>query len=85
MGAKKITTRTLETGEQVYHHPANDEFPDGREVLVPTRTIADRLAARQEEFEEAEKARQERLLQEIAAKRESLAAHPAVPADKTVL
>ena len=25
MGAKKITTRTLETGEQVYHHPANDE------------------------------------------------------------
>ena len=83
MGTKKVTVRTLPTGEKVYDHPPTEAFPGGRQVLVPTTVVADQLAARDEEFADAEAVRAEGFRQAIAAKRASLAAHPAVPRDKS--
>jgi hypothetical protein len=48
MGDKKVTIRTLPSGERVYHHPPDRLHPEGRQVLIRERSpLRDRLDARQ--------------------------------------
>lgn len=42
----EYTERTLDSGETVRVYPPSEEFPEGREVLVKTGALRDRLVAR---------------------------------------
>lgn len=46
MGEKRISKRTLDSGEQVIHHPPDDQHPEGKMVLVRTGSpLRERLDA----------------------------------------
>ena len=34
MGKTRVTIRTLASGERVYHYPPDEDFPEGRTVLI---------------------------------------------------
>lgn len=34
MGEKRVSTRTLPTGEKVLHHPPTDDHPEGKMTLI---------------------------------------------------
>lgn len=35
MGDKRVSVRTLPSGEQVNHYPPDERHPDGKQVLIP--------------------------------------------------
>lgn len=35
MGDKRVSVRTLPSGEQVNHYPPDPRHPDGKQVLIP--------------------------------------------------
>jgi hypothetical protein len=46
MGDKRISKRTLDNGETVWHHPPCDEHPEGKQVLHrESSSVRDRLDA----------------------------------------
>lgn len=76
MGEKKVSVRTLPSGERVNHHP------DGRQVLIHNDEHRTRVHDRQQELEDAHATINEAHLANVEAKRASLAAEPSVAHDK---
>ena len=85
MGDEKVTVETLASGEQVHDHPPTPEFPDGRQVLAPRNAIAEMLQGKAQEHQDANDALLATRLEAVAEKRQSLAADPAVPSEKSPL
>lgn len=79
MGDTKPTTRTLDSGEKVTH------YPDGRQVLQPTNTLAAALGAQAEDQEAAGAELREQLVEAAIVKNEALGAGNPVPTDKRVV
>lgn len=82
MGNSRVSIRTLASGEKVYHYPPNEEFPEGRTVLIGKSALADSLEERREENEEA--LRDLRVINraKVEVKKEADAADPPVPPEK---
>jgi hypothetical protein len=76
MGAKKPSIRKLPSGEKVVHRP------DETITLVPENKVLGFLIATQDEFQAEAVQIQERLLEAIESKQESLDAGDPVPHDK---
>lgn len=76
MGEKRISSKTLPSGEKVWDHP------DGKQVLQPTNSLSAALAAQANELVAASSALTDRLVQAAIDKREAQAAGDAVPSDK---
>lgn len=50
MGDKRISVRTLPSGERVFHHPPDAAHPEGKQVLIRgTSPLRERLHARHDE------------------------------------
>lgn len=79
MGEKKVTTRTLSTGEKVAHHP------DGRQVLQPRNSLGGLLAAQEETQDAASTELREALVQTATDKRGAQLSGDPVPSDKSVV
>lgn len=53
MGEKRVSVRTLPSGEKVLHHPPDDAHPDGKMVLIRDSNAATAaLEATMDEFTE---------------------------------
>lgn len=83
MGEKKVSIRTLDSGEQVRHEPPDEDHPDGKMTLIPGQS------ALRERLEDSAEDKRERLAElanrqrnRLRSKQESLKAHPEVPGSK---
>lgn len=79
MGTKKVSIRTLATGEKV------TDYPDGRQVLVPSNRMADRLTDKAEELEAASVDQLQARLAAVEDKRAKQREGDPVPRDKSPL
>lgn len=83
MGKTRVSIRTLSSGEKIYHYPPDDEFPEGRKVLVNEGSaLAAELDARLEQNEEALGDLRVISQAKVTAKKEAEAADPPVPPEK---
>lgn len=83
MGDKRVSIRTLPTGEKVKHHPPTDTHPEGRMVLImETSPLKERLTAALADNQAAQKQLKERAAARLKAKQDRLDAHPKVPYEK---
>ena len=83
MGQTRVSVRTLASGEKVYHYPPDEQFPEGRTVLVNADSaLAEELESRREDNEEA--LRDLRVINQakVEAKKVAEADDPAVPPEK---
>jgi hypothetical protein len=72
VGDKRVSIRTLPSGERVQHHPPDDRHPDGMLVLIPEGSaLREKLDAQREEKRERHVAihegHQERVVTKVAA------------------
>lgn len=83
MGMKKVTIRTLATGEQAYHYPPDEKHPKGRLVLVPGQSgLSEDLLERREDDDNALRDLHIDHTRRIQDKIELEAADPPVPPEK---
>ena len=84
MGDKRLSIRTLPDGYyKVTHHPPDDAHPQGKQVLLPGQSrLKERLLAAREDNKAKLAELHEAHYRKVAVRRASLAAHPAVPAEK---
>lgn len=82
MGNSRVSIRTLANGEKVYHYPPDEEFPEGRTVLIGKSDLADSLEDRRADNEEA--VRDLRVINQakVEVKKEAEANDPSVPPEK---
>lgn len=74
MGDKKVSKRTLPSGEEVFHHPPDKDHPDGKQVLVRDphaspmrRKLNDALGTNKAAHEELHQRRREAIERKRAA------------------
>jgi len=77
MGAKKVSIRTLKTGEKVEDHP------DGTQYLLPTNSALEALEAQQEDIDAASAAQTAARLAAVEDKRARQRSGRPVPSDKS--
>lgn len=83
MGKTRVTIRTLASGEKVYHYPPDEDFPEGRTVLVNSgSSLTAELDSRRDQNEEALRDLRVASQAKVEAKKEADAQHPAVPPEK---
>lgn len=82
MGNQKISKRTLDSGEQVIHHPPDDAHPEGKQVLVAHSALRDKLNSQVFDNQSAQAdliaVHQERIAAKIADQRDK-----GLPPDKS--
>lgn len=70
MGDKRVSKRTLDSGETVLHHPPSEEYPNGKQVLLPQGSpLRDRLDSRLVENQARHDEMQQALLDNIEIKK----------------
>lgn len=75
MGDKRISTRTLPSGERVHHFPPDEQHPEGKMVLLrETSPLRDRLEAQLEDNQRRHEALQAVHMERIEAKKSDQAA-----------
>lgn len=79
MGAKRVSTRILPSGEKVRHHP------DGTQRLIPHNRVVATLVATRAATAEAAAGLDAKLLEAVEVKRALLDAGDPVPEDKRVI
>lgn len=83
MGKTRVTIRTLASGERVYHYPPDEDFPEGRTVLINSGgSLTADLDSRREQNEEALRDLKVVSQAKVEAKKEAEAQYPAVPPEK---
>lgn len=83
MGKNRVSVRTLPSGEQVRHYPPDEDFPEGRTVLINTGSaLISELDARRDQNEES--LRDLRVISQakVKAKKAAEEAFPPVPPEK---
>lgn len=79
MGERRVSTKTLPSGERV------TDYPDGRQVLHPTNSLGAILASQVDEQEAASAVLTDALVQSALDKREAQASGDVVPSDKRIV
>lgn len=75
MGDKRVSIRTLPSGEKVHHHPPDDKHPEGKMVLIrETSPLRDRLEAALEDNQRRHEDLQAKHTERIEAKKAEQAA-----------
>lgn len=82
MGNSRVSIRTLASGEKVYHYPPDEQYPEGRTVLIGKSALAETVQQRIEENEEAVRDLKVINQAKVEVKKEAEAADPAVPPEK---
>jgi hypothetical protein len=87
MGDKRVSIRTLPSGEKVRHYPADEAHPEGKMRLLADDSTSPLCVRLNEAIPDCltRQAQQQAALQErIAVKQAAEKAAPAVPPEKTV-
>ena len=85
MGKKRVSVQKAKCGSDVVDHPPCDKFPEGHQVMVPTRSLADRMSGKQQEMADGSNEKLEVRKKAISDQRQKLSSYPAVPNDKRVV
>ena len=83
MGIKRVSIRTLPSGERVRHYPPCDKYPEGRmELIRDTSPLRERILARIDERKSRQAQRADRHADRVALKKERQQAK-GLPSDKS--